>query len=208
MIPAPTTPHEAEALMGSQVITRDGRVLRLDGYTGSGQTWRVESGGETVDLASCRAPTPDELASLAAARAAREAESDAPRRAVPVQRMGAITPLAAVRHYVDAVLQVFGLHEADLQIRGRGRNHPVRVAARHTLWRALRDHTTLSTPEIGAVTGHAHNTVVLALGMWDAKAAKDPAWNERLARVAAAAQESMGRTAERRPGLAVKEAGQ
>lgn len=78
MIPTPTTPHEAEALMGVQVLTRDGRVLRLDGYTGSGKTWHVESGGVRVDLASCRALTPDELASLAAARAPREAESVAP----------------------------------------------------------------------------------------------------------------------------------
>ncbi len=63
----------------------------------------------------------------------------------------------------NAIAEAWGSNLADAM--GHSRKHSA-TRARHRVWTLLRDRTGLSYPEIGALTGHDHTTVLSAVAAW------------------------------------------
>lgn len=96
-----------------------------------------------------------------------------------------------------ATERVFGVTWEDISGRGR---HPLVVAARRTLWSALRRNTTLSGPEIARLTGRPnHSTVFMGIGMFNRLARRDALWLWRLVEVELAAAALLRPVAEPHP---------
>lgn len=96
-----------------------------------------------------------------------------------------------------ATERVFGVTWEDISGRGR---HPLVVAARRTLWSALRRNTTLSGPEIARLTGRPnHSTVFAGIGTFNRLARRDSLWLWRLVEVELAAAALLRPVAEPHP---------